>query len=267
MLSEDSPPVDIDAWVNQVKEDPVAWMQRQATHILLNAISVASLIRGKIFLKGGILMGVAYNSLRQTTDVDFSTNLNASDAVVDLIANQLSETLPRSAAQLGYADILVRLSSIKKLPRKSSFEKDTYPALKIKIAYARRGSPQERASKRSNPPNVVEVDISFNEPLSDIHVIKLTDGESLYVYGLIELMAEKYRAMFQQVSRDRIRRQDVYDLNFLIKAHPYLDEDFKVRLLEVFQVKCRSRGIDPEIKLIDDPEVRNRSGADWGTFA
>ena len=162
MLSEVSPSVDVDVWVNQVKADPVAWRQRQATHILINAISLASLIRGKIFLKGGILMGVAYNSLRQTTDVDFSTNLDASDAAVELIASQLREALPRSAAQLGYADILVRLSSIKKLPRKNSFEKDSYPALKIRIAYARRGSPQERALTRLNPPDVVEVDISFN---------------------------------------------------------------------------------------------------------
>ncbi len=49
----------------------------------------------------------------------------------------------------------------------------------------------------------------------------MTGGDKLCAYSLTDLMAEKYRAMLQQVIRNRNRRQDGYDLDRLASAHAF----------------------------------------------
>jgi len=78
--------------------------------------------------------------------------------------------------------------------------------LKLKIAYARRGTNEERALNEGSASTVIDVDISFNEPLIHVQVLELAGGQELYAYGVIDLVAEKYRALLQQVPRNRYRR-------------------------------------------------------------
>ncbi len=114
-----------------------------------------------------------------------------------------------------------------------------FSALKLKIAHARRGRNAERALREGRAFNVVEVDVSFKEPLRHVHILRLTGGGELLSCGLIEIAVEKYRALLQQKARNHNRRQDVFDLDMLIRDGRMKEinlEDFLDALVE----KCAS---------------------------
>ena len=256
--------VNVADWVERAKADPIAYQQRQAAEVTLNAIAITAPLNNKLFLKGGILMGLAYESPRQTTDIDLTAALAVDSDIDNHIQNHLDLAFPRAAAELGYTDLVVKVHSVKRQP-KGIFEKAKFPALKLKIAYAQRGTRQEKALREGKAPGVIEVDISFNEPMRQIQILQLTGGQELRAYSLIDLIAEKYRAMLQQVTRRRNRRQDVYDLHVLV-ADSELDDAIRAQILDTFLEKCRSRDIEPTKDSLDDPEVKRRSGAAWSTM-
>ncbi len=264
-MSETVLQIDVAGWVERAKDDPIAYRQRQAAEITLNAIAITAPLNEKLYLKGGVLMGLAYDSPRQTADIDLTADLIVSADVDDTIRDLLDNAFPRAAAALGYADLIVRTNSIKRQPRPGNFETAEFPALKLKIGYAARGSRQEQALLDGKAADVIDLDISFNEPTSAIQILSLTGGEALRAYSLIDLIAEKYRAMLQQVVRNRNRRQDVYDLHLLIQDKA-LDEAVRLKILNAFLEKCRSRHIEPARESLDDPEVKRRSGAEWETL-
>lgn len=260
-MSETVLEIDVAGWVEKAKADPVAYRQRQAAEVTLNAIAMTAALNDKLYLKGGILMGLAYDSPRQTADIDLTAAFSVEPEIDDRIAELLNAALPRAAAKLGYADLVVKVHSVKRMPKRI-FETAEFPALKMKIAFAERGTKQEEALAAGKAPGVIDLDISFNETLRQIQVLELTGGEELQAYSLIDLMAEKYRAMLQQKQRNRNRRQDVYDLDRLIVEHSF-DSAFKEQLLEVFVEKCRSRHIKPGRDSLQDPEIKKRSSAEW----
>lgn len=256
--------LNVAGWVERARADPIAYAQRQAVEVTLNAIAMTADLKERMFLKGGVLMGLAYDSPRQTADIDLTAAFEVSPDIDEKIRGLLDGAFPRAAARLGYADLIIKVHSIARQP-KAIFETASFPALKIKIAFARRGTPQEAALNRGIAPGKIEVDISFNEPLRQIQILGLTGGAELLAYDLVELMAEKYRAMLQQKERNRNRRQDVYDLDRLIDGREFTPEVL-TRILEVFVAKCQSRNIEHTIDSLDDPEVKSRSAADWQTM-
>ena len=252
-------------WVERARFEPATYRQRQTTEIILNSIAMTSPLNVKMFLKGGILMGLAYDSPRQTSDIDLTTYLTAESDVDNEILRFLDSTLPRAATTLGYADLIVKTHSVKRLPAKIDFEKAEFPALQLKIAYAQRGTGEESALLEGKTTNAIKLEISFNEPLHQFQVLELTGGRELRAYSLVDLIAEKYRAILQQVTRKRNRRQDVYDLDLLI-GDDQIDDSCRAQILEAFIEKCHSRHISPNRLSIDDPEIKRRSGADWHTM-
>ncbi len=237
-MSESVFPVDVAGWVERVRADPIAYQQRQTIEIALNAIAMTKRLQATMFLKGGILMGLAHGSPRQTADIDLTTVLAPAPAVGDDIRQSLDAMFPRAAAELGYADLIVRTHTVTSLPRSLPFAEASFPALQLKIACAQRGTIQERALRSGKTPVVIAADISFNERLQQVRVLELNGGQSLRAYGLVDLIAEKYRALLQQVTRRRQRPQDVYDLNRLLTGNG-LDEGTRARILDSLVAKCR----------------------------
>lgn len=113
--------------------------------------------------------------------------------------------------------------------------------------------------------SVIDVDISFNEPLNHVQVLRLTGGRELRAYGLIDLVAEKYRALLQQIPRNRYRRQDVYDLDILIRE-VLADGVASGDILEALLEKSSARHIVPARLSLDDDEIKLRAGRDWNTM-
>lgn len=263
-MSEPPHPVDVAAWVARLAQDPVAHRQRQAVEIILNAIAMTGPINSELFLKGGILLGLVYGSPRQTTDIDLSAAFAADDDIGHRMGTMLDSTFPRTAASLGYADLVLRTQSAKGSPN-HIFPEAEFPALKLKIAYARRGTNEERALNEGTASTVIDVDISFNEPLNHVQVLELTGGQELYAYGVIDLVAEKYRALLQQIPRNRYRRQDVYDLDVLLPGI-LSDKIPPADILEALLEKCSARRLEPNRRSLENTEIKRRASRDWNTM-
>lgn len=259
--------VDVAKWVARVRSDPVTYQQRQTTEIALNAVAMMGSLGARMVLKGGILVGLAYNNPRQTTDIDLTATFAVDSDICERIRGGLLDSaFPRAAAALGYDDLIVKTHSMKPRPKKETFHTADFPGLDLKIASARRGTPSEVVLQQGKATNyIIDLEISFNEPMRQIQILELTGGQELYAYGLVDLMAEKLRAVLQQVGRRRNRRQDIYDLDRLITEQE-IDENLRTQILDVFVEKCRSRGIDPDRASLDDPEVKRRSSAEWETM-
>lgn len=253
--------VNVAEWVERTKADPIAHQQRQTVEITLNAIAMTAPLQEDMFLKGGILMGLVYDSPRQTSDIDLTTALASVHDVGDRVRRRLDRIFPRAAAALGYAELIVKTHSVKRLP-KGKFPDAKYPALKLKIASARRNTAQERVLQEGRAPVVIDADISFNEPPPQIQVLELSSGHELFAYALVDLIAEKYRALLQQVPRNRYRRQDVYDLDWLT-AHHEIDDALQVEILAALAAKCQARELKPTPASLEDPELKERARAGW----
>ena len=136
--------VSIDEWVNKAKTDPEAYLERQATEIFLTTLGTTEPYCGKFFLKGGLLMGIVYESPRQTVDIDYSTILEPNPKISDHLKLTLNDAFPAMAARMGYPDIACKVQTIKFKPREHNFDQMEAPSFKITIGYAKRGSTQER---------------------------------------------------------------------------------------------------------------------------
>ena len=175
----------------------------------------------------------------------------------------MDPALRRAAATLGYANTVLKVQSIKEQPHKWHPDQNfSFPALEVRIGYAIRGTPQEYLLERKEASNVVQLDINFKEKTSRVQTLELADNQTLLAYSLNDLIAEKYRAILEQVKRNRTRRQDVYDLDILIQK-PELKP---VEILNSLIQKCEYREITPNSDSITDPEIKKRSGAEWYTL-
>lgn len=270
MLDNDETPpetvVSISAWVEKAKADPETYLERQATEVFLSTLGAIDPYKHQMFLKGGILMGVAYESPRNTGDIDLSTIAAPEEGIAENIKNALDEAFPAMCADLGYPDLMCCVQSFKYFPKGEKFPKNDGPAIKMKVGYARRGSAQEKHFLLLKSPTVLEVDISFKEPIGAIQILSFEDTEqTVAAYSLLALMAEKFRALLQQEKRNRHRRQDMYDLHSLCQRFK-LDQDERESLLGMLLEKCAARGIHPDAYSLEQPEIVKRAQADWHTL-
>lgn len=246
------------------KADPIKYRQRQVTEILLKSISITSKLRDSLYLKGGILLNLAYGSPRSTSDVDFTTLADPATYVAQLRL-ELDRGLQRAASQLGYTDLVCQVQTITEQPR--TFPDARFPALRVTIGSAERGTNEERRLSEGQAPRTLQIDISFKEPVELVDQLVLDTSGQFSGYSLTEVLAEKLRALLQQKARkhQRSRRQDVYDIAYLIESFP-LDDDERTELLRIFRVKSEARDITPTIDSLSDPEIAELAKAQWSSM-
>jgi len=265
MPEPDARTVDIRPWIDRARRDPMAYVERQAVEVVLTAIGGLPGYGSHIFLKGGILMAVVYESPRGTVDLDFTTDLTASPDIGGKLKEELNRALPRATARLGYPDLVLRVQTVKEQPSPFGSPNTSYPALDVKIGYTLRGKGERRLAE-GQAPHVVDVEVSFNEPVHATEIIRLgISGPSFSAYALTDLIAEKFRALLQQAGRHRYRRQDVYDIAHLVTRFP-LDAEEKAAILDSFLDKCAARSIHPHIDSMRDPSVAAHARSDWHTI-
>ncbi|WP_353572906.1 nucleotidyl transferase AbiEii/AbiGii toxin family protein, partial [Candidatus Albibeggiatoa sp. nov. BB20] len=106
----------------------------------------------------------------------------------------------------------------------------------------------------------ISIDYSLNEATPNVETLRLNLEESVLAYSLTDLIAEKYRSLLQQVPRNRTRRQDVYDLNLLIRElGNHINGIEKSKILDCLISKSRAREIEPNLNSFDDPELKSRA--------
>ena len=258
--------IDIEEWIKRVQHDPQQYLERQVTEIILSAVGAMSPYGEKLFLKGGILMGIVYSSTRQTADIDFTAGFNAQKGIEEELKSQLDTNLQRFSTRLGYPNIVCCVQTIKPQPRKKDFEQFSAPQLQLKIAYAQRDTSEHQRLKQGKCSNVIKLELSFNEPVSDIEIVKMSDSVSLSAYSIIDIIAEKFRALIQQPKRNRTRRQDLYDINFLINNYPLSYED-KDNILKTLLKKAYKREIYPNIDSLTNEDVKSYTAAEWESLS
>ncbi len=258
--------VDVRAWVEAAKANPTLLRDRQVTEIVLAAIGLAPRLSESLVLKGGTVMALAFHSARMTGDVDFTATVEP-QGFAEMIAKELDPELRRAAIRLGYPDLLCRVQTVKKMPKPLNFEAHQFPALLVRIGSARRGTGEEKHLDSGRAPRVLDVEISFRDQVHAFQELKLV-GTSVAVraFTLHEIIAEKLRALLQQPLRKRNRRQDVYDIAYLIEAHDLSADDRQI-ILKTMLEKCRTRGIQATPNSMDEPEIKTRAAADWHTLA
>lgn len=257
--------VDIRAWVEAARPNPIQYRNRQVTELVLATIGLTPSLSTTLVLKGGALMALAFKSERVTGDVDFSASAGPAD-FDKLLVKEFNSQFPKIAIQLGYLDLICRVQRVEKRPRPENFENMDFPALLVRIGSAIRGTSEQARLEAGQAARVVDVEISFRDQVYQFQELNLTDaGAAVRAFTIHEIIAEKIRALLQQVGRNRYRRQDVYDIAYLLDIHPMEDADLAqvhTTLLE----KCATRRIIPTEQSLANSEVRRRAEADWNTL-
>jgi hypothetical protein len=113
-IDETRHPFEIGPWAELARNDPQAYRERQATEILLHAVGSSPAYGDRLYLKGGILMGLAYQSPRQTADIDFTGDFEPTEAIAEDLRTALNPGLQRAATLLGYPDLVCQVQRVSK---------------------------------------------------------------------------------------------------------------------------------------------------------
>jgi len=251
--------IDIATWVQSAPEGREDF--RKAVHLILEAISLDPLLQESMVIKGGMLLAIRYNSPRFTKDLDISTHLMPVSLTQETLIEHFDNALRRAEVVLEYG-IASRVQRCKLQPQNNP--KASFPSYAITIGYAGRGTAQHKKLQRKQAPDTIPIDFSFNEPTHNKESLTLSQG-SISSYGVNDLIAEKTRSLLQQVTRERYRRQDVYDLNKLFEQSIAKIEPQTV--LESLMKKSISRGITPNRNSLDNSEVKQRAYKEYHTVA
>lgn len=227
--------VDINAWVNEATPERVSF--RQAVHMVLHAVASSEYLKTSMVMKGGMLLGIRYHSSRFTEDIDFSSKMKISDVNEDEFVGSMNDALSLAEDDLGYG-IRCRVQSLKVQPKNHKDAK--FPSFNITIGYARTTVQRELARLDAGQcPNTIKIDYSFNEDTCKVDDVFIGD-EAISVYSIYDVVAEKYRSILQQVVRNRNRRQDIYDLYYLISQVDFSEEE-KIKIFDTFIFKSKER--------------------------
>jgi len=257
--------VAISAWVEEAKADAIKYQERQVTEILLHAVGITEALNEALVLKGGVLMSLVHGSYRQTGDVDFTAIVDP-EPYAELLKATLNRALPRAAADLGFTDISCAVQRFDYQPKKEGFADFTAPALKLNIGYAQKGTSDESRLKEGKSTRILQVDISFKEKVVNTSEVTIEEPDvTIQAYSFEEIIAEKLRATLQQVKRKRNRRQDVFDIRWLVEKYAP-DEAARKIILGTLLEKSEDRDIVPTVESFDDEEVKERSSKEWDTM-
>jgi predicted nucleotidyltransferase component of viral defense system len=117
---------------------------------------------------------------------------------------------------------------------------------------------------RGEAPHVVRVDFSLNEPLGGPVLLEIGENRSIQVYSFQDLVAEKLRAVLQQQIRNRMRKQDIYDLHFLINnSTDHTIEETRTGVLYSLKEKAAARNLAIDRDSMRNPEIYRRSSKEY----
>lgn len=246
----------LEQWVADAEESEEEF--RQAVHTILAAIAKTPYLQDNMIIKGGILLAIRYQSNRFTRDIDFSSPKKLRDIPPEQVREQLDQSLTEMVEKLDY-DLDCRVQYCKVSPRPDA----SFPNIELKIAYAYKGTNRHKRFLTGNCPTVVSIDYSLNENTPFVEDLKIGSDDHIIAYALTDIISEKYRAILQQVGRNRLRRQDIFDLYFLLNISSDFDEIEKCNILWSLMKKSRSRGLEPTIDSMDAPEIYERCKAEY----
>lgn len=254
--------LDFTQWVKRSENSAVTAF-RQAVHTLMLAISQADSLQTRMIFHGGLLLAIRFQGIRHTKDIDFVTEDKRTQIDEDGFIASLNEALAIACENLPYGlDCRIQSCHVKPPGENRNFQ-----SLKIGMGYAYKGAPGHRRLMKGESPTMIEIDYSFNEVNQQIDTLQLVDGGKILAYSLPDLVGEKYRAMIQQKSRNRKRRQDAFDIYWLLKSGYLEDRTLKILIYRSLLKKAKSRQLTVIKDSLADDEIMARSKAEYATLA
>ena len=234
---------------------------RHAIHTVLIAVANCESLKNQMMLKGGILMAICYDSSRFTRDIDLSQTSKYQNGDEDKLLSELNDAIQNSIQELSYGlDCRIQSSQLKPPSEKNP----TFPVLEVKIGYAyNTDSKNHRRLMEGNCTNVLEIDFSFNEKTKLAESFEIADGLTLLRYSLVDLVAEKFRALLQQEERERYRGQDLYDLLYLLRNIPDQLYSVKSEILEAFLESADSKGLKVNNQSMSEGLIREMTSKEY----
>lgn len=253
---------DISAWI-QEDDAPKGKKQREAIHVLLYALSISPKLNIQTAMKGGVLLAIRYQSSRRTIDVDFSTKISTQEFDENFFKSELEKALLLASNSLTY-NMECRIQSFKKNPPSASA---SWPTYKINIGYAYRSDRNSfKRLQKGESTDIIKIDYSLNESFCNVEKLEIFPSNYIYVYSFFDLIAEKYRSILQQIVRNRSRRQDVYDLYYLINNFS-ISNDEKPEIVDRIIQSAASRNLIVDVNSISDPGIEKRSKEEYYLLA
>jgi len=254
--------IDIKKWITDSRHDKEKSFRR-AVHVILLAISNSPELRAQMIFHGGLLLTLKYKGVRHTTDLDFATKNKLVDVDEKVFLKELQQRLLESSEILPYG-LTCKIQSYQIKP---PGEGKNHQTLEIKVGYAYKGEPNYKHLQRNNCTNIVKIDYSYNEINQKIEVLEFFKGPNVQVYSLSDFVAEKYRAIIQQKTRNRNRRQDVFDIYWLIKNNLLIGDTIKNKILKSFLIKSDSRNLTVSRLILRDKDIIKHSKTEYASLA
>lgn len=244
----------INAWA---KEHGIAVNEARARFAqfgVLRAIADSNELSRILVFKGGNALDFVWHPNRSTRDLDFSALENK------LTEEELRALFQRALDVAGQElEITFRVQSIHRNP---PGEDRTFPTYQIKVGYALSDDKrlQLQIKNQEAVPQVVPVEISINEVVCDFQEVDFDGINDLKVSTREDIVAEKLRALLQQLVRNRSRKQDLLDLSVQLKSGEVLDAG---KVAAYLQAKAAGREVVVAKATYRTPEVWARAGESY----
>jgi len=209
--------------------------RRFAQYVVLVSISSSAPIAAIAF-KGGNALQFIHGNPRSTLDLDFTADAGFPDDPAEIKA-RLDASLPFAERR---HQVKARCQSIHRKP--PGMDRTT-PTYSIKVGYQLSGDRYyQNFDERKMFSDVVEVEISLNDVVCETQPWQPEgSARELRACTLEDILAEKLRAMLQQIPRNRSRPQDVFDVASMVRRYPSAIDPGKVSAFLVR--KAAARGI------------------------
>ncbi len=245
----------ISAWAAERHLKPGEARERFAQGVILRAIATSRNLSRILVFKGGNALDFVWQPNRSTQDLDFSSL--DQDLGEEQLRSQLEQALKVVGRVVGVA---FRINSMSRQPPGPD---KTFVTYEVKVGY---GLPNDRRNQelieKGQPSRaVVPIEVSLNEPVCDTASIEFSNAPNpLRVSTLEDIVAEKLRALLQQVTRNRHRRQDLLDIAVLLRERPSIDP---IRIAEYLKRKAAARSVLVSKAAFHNPEVAARARRDY----
>jgi predicted nucleotidyltransferase component of viral defense system len=206
--------VELESWRRQHKTTKEEARRRLVQFVILASMSSSKALVSRVAFKGGNALRFVHGNPRSTLDLDFSADgdfPDDADAIKRLMNTALKTAEPRYQVK----------AKCQSCHRKPPGLDKTRPTYNLKVCYQFPGDRYyQNFEERTHFSEVAEIEISLNDVLCETAEEELhPSAKPVRVCTLNDIVAEKLRALLQQVPRQRSRPQDVFDIASVIRRH------------------------------------------------
>lgn len=231
--------------------------KRFAQFVVLESIAARPAIGRHLAFKGGNALRFLHGNPRSTVDLDFTVLDTLPDAG-DPLRSVLDAALAAGGHRRGIA---VRCQRVRRNPKEPTATRPTYSvSVGFQLPGDRHYAAFTAGSKQVT--DVIALELTFNDAVCDYEDRTLSpDGTAaIRACTLNDIIAEKLRALLQQVPRNRRRPQDVFDIARVVREGLEIDP---LRIADYLRRKCLDRDIRPTRAAFHDPEIAERASTGY----